>query len=194
MKPTYLFIFLFSITTVVKAQINLDACEKLYNNTTYALAHAKKALKVTGFDHQVYYSERSLAMFENVENEIADCGCLVAEEKSYQAKENLKKAVDPQDWKAGRFYTQKALSEIDELLLALDNCSSENYVEPTVQSINTKESTEMNKNLAALNTSVDQIIELLQEPSNLNLTEAQQDIYQEKTKALLQAALLKLEK
>lgn len=194
MKPTFSFLLLFVITTVVQAQIDHNACEKLYNNTTYALAHAKKAMKVTGFDHQVYYSERSLAMFDNVEKEIIDCGCSMAEEKSYQAKENLKKAVDPLDWKAGRFYTQKALAEIDALLLALDNCSSENYIEPTVQSTNTIESTEMNKNLADLNTSVDLVIEMLQKPSYLNLTEAQQDIYHEKTKALLQAALLKLDK
>ena len=209
----YTIALLFSSTLIAKAAST--ACDDLYSQTTYALSHAKKALKATNFEHQMYYAERALTMMEKAEALIADCGCKNSGERNYQAIKNLKKAIEPNDWEAGRFYSKKALSEIRELITALDICSNTNAEEsgtmPEAQSESVVDpktmldsgaldqyTQELQQNYEKLNVSLMQLNNSLRYNSSTHqeLGEAyqqQQQLYAIKTKKLLQEALDKLE-
>ena len=207
MKKTYLALTLL-LSFISFAQEESSSCDNLYSNVTYALSHTKKAIEVTGFDHQVYYAERALSMFEKSKDDILKCTCSNAEEKSFQATSHLKKAVDPADWYAGRFYSKKALNEINELITALDNCSTES-LKASNQADLDKDlaiSTESNQDIEAnhleynaylddLNSSIEKLLLQLQKDfASKNESDAvQKKYYSEQTKKLLQSAILQID-
>lgn len=98
-------------------------CDNFYSKVTYALSHGKKAMDATNFEHQMYYAERALTALEKGEAFMAECSCDKAENKTIDAMETLGKAIEPADWEAGRFFTKKALGEINELITILDQCT-----------------------------------------------------------------------
>lgn len=98
-------------------------CDNFYSKVTYALSHGKKAMDATNFEHQMYYAERALTALEKGEAFMADCSCDKAKGKTVDAMETLDKAIEPADWEAGRFFTKKALGEINELITILDQCT-----------------------------------------------------------------------
>lgn len=99
-------------------------CTNAYSSASYGLAHAKKSLSSNNFDHQRYYAERALTAFEKTESLAANCGCEASGEPIWQGMDNLKKAIDPKDWEMGRYYTKKALANAQDLMAALDRCTS----------------------------------------------------------------------
>ena len=125
MRPLLYLLLLCPI--VIQAKKSSTACENLYSKTVYALSHTKNALKATNFEHQMYYAERAMTMMESAKLLITNCECSDSEEKNYQAIQNLSRALNPVDWEAGRFYSKKALAEIQSLITSLDLCSSESY-------------------------------------------------------------------
>ncbi|MBO0340809.1 MAG: hypothetical protein VX798_12600 [Bacteroidota bacterium] len=111
-----------------------NQCDNFYSKVTYALSHGKKAMEATNFEHQMYYAERALTALEKGETFMADCSCVKAKNKTLDAMETLDKAIDPADWEAGRFFTKKALGEINELITILDQCTlGTTTTEPTVE-------------------------------------------------------------
>ena len=115
---TFLFILLFAASSA-KAD-----CTDAYASASYALSHAKQGLSANNFDHQRYYAERSLEAFEKTQGLTENCGCNASREPIWNGMVNLRKAIDPKDWEMGRFYTKKALANAQELLTALDLCTS----------------------------------------------------------------------
>lgn len=206
MKKTYITAILL-LPLLVNAQEETNPCENLYSNVTYALAHTKKALKVTGFDHQVYYAKKALSMFDESKKDIELCNCKSVEDQSFDAILNLNKAVDPIDWYAGRFYSKKALEEIDALITILDNCSSDSYAESAdIVSNDTQLSSDDGQDIEAahlqynsyldeLNTSIEKL--LLQLEKDFTTEEEgdviQRKFYRERTKKLLKSAILQIE-
>ena len=100
-----------------------NQCDNFYSKVTYALSHGKKAMEATNFEHQMYYAERALTALEKGETFMAECSCVKAKNKTLDAMETLDKAIEPADWEAGRFFTKKALAEINELITILDQCT-----------------------------------------------------------------------
>ncbi|MBO0323382.1 hypothetical protein J0X14_13820 [Muricauda sp. CAU 1633] len=98
-------------------------CDNYYSKVTYALNHCKKAMTATNFEHQMYYAERALTALEKADEFKGDCVCKKAYDKAYDTKQTLDKAIEPIDWEAGRFYTKKALGQINELITFLDECT-----------------------------------------------------------------------
>lgn len=99
-------------------------CTNAYSSASYALAHAKKAMSADNFDHQRYYAERALIAFEKTQAMTEECGCETSDTYIYNGIDNLTKAVDPKDWEMGRYYTKKAVADAQDLLVALDLCTS----------------------------------------------------------------------
>ncbi len=99
-------------------------CTNAYASATYGLAHAKKSLSANNFDHQQYYAERALTAFEKTEGLAQNCGCEGSRNPILNGMDNLRKAIDPKDWEMGRYYTKKALANAQELMAALDVCTS----------------------------------------------------------------------
>ncbi|MER3373720.1 MAG: hypothetical protein RIM83_03700 [Allomuricauda sp.] len=100
-----------------------NQCDNYYSKVTYALNHCKKAMEATNFEHQMYYAERALTALEKADEFKGDCVCKKAYDKAYDTKQTLDKAIEPVDWEAGRFFTKKALGEINELITFLDECT-----------------------------------------------------------------------
>jgi len=119
MKNSTLFIVFLITTFAVKAN-----CTNAYSSASYALAHAKKAMSSNNFDHQRYYAERALTAFEKTQSLTEDCGCEASSESIFNGIGNLTKAIDPKDWEMGRYYTKKAVANAQDLLVALDLCTS----------------------------------------------------------------------
>lgn len=99
-------------------------CTSAYSAASYALAHTKKALKADNFDHQMLYADRGVEAMEKAQVLIEDCGCQGALNQIIEAHDNLLKAVEPDDWKAGRFFTQIALDHIKNVMGELDRCTT----------------------------------------------------------------------
>lgn len=110
--------FLFAIQAVFP-----NPCDNFYSKVTYALNHGKKAMTATNFEHQVYYAERAYEALETSKSFMGDCNCAKAQTQSTEAMETLDKAIDPADWEAGRFFTKKALAQINELITSIDQCT-----------------------------------------------------------------------
>ncbi|NKI32120.1 hypothetical protein [Croceivirga thetidis] len=204
MKNAY-FILLFMVSLVLKAQSEDSSCQLLYSNVTNALSHTKKAVDVTGFDHQVYFAKRALSIFEDSKKHIELCQCSAVEDKSFEISKNLKKAVDPIDWYAGRFYSKKALEEIDGLITLLDYCSTSSYVEPIMASNNDEQKDagediesahlQYNSYLEDLNSSIEKLLFQLEKDFTTGQEGdvIQRKFYSERTKKLLQSAILQIE-
>lgn len=110
--------FLFAIQATYSNQ-----CDNFYAKVTYALSHGKKAMEATNFEHQMYYAERALTALEKSETYMDECGCEKAKNKTLDAMETLAQAIEPADWEAGRFFTKKAIGEINELITIIDQCT-----------------------------------------------------------------------
>ncbi len=104
-------------------QAAFSQCDNFYSKVTYALNHCKKGMSATNFEHQMYYAERALTALEKSEQFKNECNCAKAEDKTLDALETLDKAIEPIDWEAGRFFTKKALGQINELITILDECT-----------------------------------------------------------------------
>ena len=100
-------------------------CTSLYSAVTYAFSHSGKSLKANNFDHQRYYAKRSMEAIEKAEEQLGSCGCTKAGPIIYDVKDNLEKAMDPEDWDMGRFYVKKARAFLDELITTLDLCTAD---------------------------------------------------------------------
>ncbi|MDF0716456.1 hypothetical protein PY092_09875 [Muricauda sp. 334s03] len=110
-----------------------NQCDNFYSKVTYALSHGKKAMNATNFEHQMYYAERALTAMEKAESFMADCSCEKAKNKTLDAMETLEQAIEPADWEAGRFFTKKALGEINELITIIDQCTLGTTNEATIE-------------------------------------------------------------
>jgi hypothetical protein len=150
----------------------------------------------------MYYAERALQMMEQAKGNISACGCANSEEKNYQAIQSLDKAISPYDWEAGRFYSKKALAEIQELITALDLCSNEAYEEPVLEQQESTVQEESNnartvllntqKQFDALEVSVQTLLDTLTSDDANEITDEKQ-LIADRTKKLLEEALTKLQ-
>ena len=100
-----------------------NPCDDFYAKVTYALNHGKKAMTATNFEHQKYYAERAYEALENSKSFMGSCNCAKAETQTTEAMESLDKASVPADWEAGRFFTKKALAQINDLITSIDQCT-----------------------------------------------------------------------
>lgn len=92
---------------------------------TYAFSHSRKSLKANNFDHQRYYAKRSLKALEKAEEQTEGCDCTRVNDIMYDIRENLERAIDPEDWDTGRFYVKKAREYLSEAITALDMCTTD---------------------------------------------------------------------
>lgn len=114
---------LVAIAFLCALQAAFSQCDNFYSKVTYALNHCKKGMTATNFEHQMYYAERALTALEKSKAFREGCDCAKAENKTLDALETLDKAIEPIDWEAGRFFTKKALGQINELITILDECT-----------------------------------------------------------------------
>ncbi|MBL7472270.1 hypothetical protein [Robertkochia sediminum] len=101
-------------------------CTTAYSAASYALAHTKRALKSDNFDHQMQYAARGVEAMEKAQTLIEECGCQPALDQLALGLNNLSRAVEPEDWDAGRYYTKIALAHVQSMMGELDLCTASN--------------------------------------------------------------------
>ncbi|QNJ97181.1 hypothetical protein [Constantimarinum furrinae] len=119
-KTITLFLFLISFYTVA-ATIN---CGTAYQDGTYGLQHAEKALEANNIKHLKEYALRSMEAQQRVFESTEQCGCSEANNSSYNAIEKLKKALAAEKFDMVRYYVKNALADTRSVLLALDLCTA----------------------------------------------------------------------
>lgn len=117
MKQTCLLLFALLIFSAASAK---DNCDLVYSTASYALNHAKSALKANNFDHQVYYSEKAMESYEKLLRLVQKNDCVDLTEKIENILADAKKASDPADWDRGRYYSKKVFNSTVDLLTAMD--------------------------------------------------------------------------
>ena len=105
---------------------NENDCSDVYNMATYALSHSKKALKSNNFDHQIYYSGKTLESYKKIAEGMKSCDCKDATEKILDITIYAEKAADPVDWDRGRYYSKKVYLSTQELITTLDMWTESN--------------------------------------------------------------------
>ncbi|MGW9686105.1 hypothetical protein [Flagellimonas sp. 2504JD1-5] len=115
---------LFALAFILAINLSFsNQCDNYYAKVTYGLSHSKKALSATNFEHQMYYADRAKIALEQSKSFMAECGCAKTEDKTLDILETLDKAIEPVDWDAGRFFSKKAMKQINELITILDECT-----------------------------------------------------------------------
>ncbi len=99
--------------------------EAVYSKASYSLSHSKKALSSNNFDHQKYYSEKVLDSYEILYSHLEECDCQDLKYKVEDIIKDANKAIDPDTWEIGRYYSKKVYLQTQDLITALDQRASE---------------------------------------------------------------------
>ncbi|MBC9798320.1 hypothetical protein [Sinomicrobium weinanense] len=116
---------IFCIFFLMSSVFAFADCITLYSSVTYAFSHSGRSLKADNFDHQRYYAKRALRSLEKAEEQMGSCDCAKINDIMYDVRENLERAIDPDDWDTGRFYVKKAREYLSETMTALDVCAAD---------------------------------------------------------------------
>jgi len=120
-----LLIIIISVLSFMSSN-NENDCSVVYNMATYALSHSKKALKSNNFDHQIYYSGKTLESYKKIAVGMKNCDCKNATELIIDITIDAEKAADPVDWDRGRYYSKKVYLNTQELITVLDMWTTSN--------------------------------------------------------------------
>ncbi len=99
--------------------------EAVYSKASYSLSHSKKALSSNNFDHQKYYSEKVLDSYEILYSHLEKCDCQDLKYKVEDIIKDANKAIDPDTWEIGRYYSKKVYLQTQDLITTLDQRASE---------------------------------------------------------------------
>jgi hypothetical protein len=122
MNPKLIVIFA-AVISLFCSSSPQSVCADAYTSASYGLSHSKKAFNAHNFDHQKYYAGRALEALEKTRDLVGECGCTGAMNSIEDGMENLEEALDPTDWKMGRYYSKKAMENAYSVLENLDLCS-----------------------------------------------------------------------
>jgi hypothetical protein len=98
-------------------------CGTAYQDGTYGLQHAEKALEANNVKQLKQYTRRAKEAQERVLAATDRCGCSEANNSSYNAIEKLEKALAAEKFDMVRYYVKNALSDSRSVLVALDLCA-----------------------------------------------------------------------
>ena len=120
MKKVFLLFFSLSIFSFASAK---DDCELVYSTASYALNHAKRALKANNYEHQKYYSGKALESYDKLFKLLESSQCEGLSEIVQDIIADALKAADPADWDRGRYYSKKVFISTQDLITQLDSQS-----------------------------------------------------------------------
>ncbi len=99
-------------------------CEGSYQNASYGLIHTEKAMEANNTTHLKEFALRAKIALEKVRETTQKCGCTDANYASYDAVENLEKALEKEKFEDVRFLVSRAKALSKEALVALDKCNA----------------------------------------------------------------------
>ncbi len=105
---------------------NSSDCNLAYQDATYGFQHAETAMEANNIEHLKEFAKRSKIAIEKVLISTEKCGCIDANNASYEALENLNKALQKEKFETTRLFVNRAKSNAHSIIVALDICSEEN--------------------------------------------------------------------
>lgn len=116
------FLISFSFLILINGTVDWDT---VYSKASYSLSHSKKALASNNFDHQKYYSQKVLISYEVLYSHLEECNCQDLKYKVEDIIKDANKAVHPDTWEIGRYYSKKVYLQTQDLLTVLDQRATE---------------------------------------------------------------------
>jgi hypothetical protein len=101
-------------------------CNLAYQDATYGFQHAETAMEANNIEHLKEFAKRSKIAIEKVLISTEKCGCTEANNASYEALENLNKALGKEKFETTRLFVNRAKTNAHAIIVALDICSVEN--------------------------------------------------------------------
>lgn len=117
-------LFFAALVLLISPTFAKEECKESYQNASYGLIHVKKALEANNATHLKEYALRSKIALEKVLAATEKCGCVDANDASYNALQNLDKALDKDEFEAIRYRVSKAKTFAKATLVALDVCDA----------------------------------------------------------------------
>ena len=105
---------------------NSTECHLAYQDATYGFQHAESAMEANNIEHLKEFAKRSKIAIEKVLISTEKCGCIEANNASYEALENLNKALEKEKFETTRLFVNRAKKNAHSIIIALDICSVEN--------------------------------------------------------------------
>ncbi|MEL6809810.1 MAG: hypothetical protein AAFP76_00555 [Bacteroidota bacterium] len=99
-------------------------CHEAYQDATYGFQHAETAMESNNLAQLKEYAERSEIAIKKVMTATEKCGCTDANYASYDALENLDKALEKEKFESVRMFVNRAKTNAKEIIIALDVCNS----------------------------------------------------------------------
>lgn len=109
--------------TFVFTSLHAVGCEVAYQDATYGYQHAETAMEANNVEQLRQYAIRSQAAIEKVLLSTEKCGCEGANNASYDALDNLGKALEKEKFEAVRLFVNRAKQNAKDIMVALDLCS-----------------------------------------------------------------------
>jgi len=167
-----LFFTLSIFVIILCSNLPKSSCADAYTSASYGLSHSKKAFDAHNFDHQKYYAGRALEALEKTRDLVGECGCTAAMNAIEDGIENMEEALDPVDWKMGRYYTKRAMENSYSILENLDVCSTETETSTESKDAAVDEPTPQITEEAEITTvEFDQNLEILEQSTQAHLKE-----------------------
>jgi hypothetical protein len=123
LKTTLLLLFIAPALPVLANDCNLA-----YQQASYGLEHAEKAMASNNLEHLKLYAGRSSEALNKSYSYAGECGCKKAAESAYDAIEDLTRALSYDSFEKARYYTKESLKLTREILVSLDICGQEDTV------------------------------------------------------------------
>ncbi len=123
MKKHLSILFLLCFVFSINAQ---DVYEDALTAASYAYSHSKKAHAANNVFHTQEYADKAIVAFEKVESLSKLCGCTTANEKAYEAIDDLQSALDEDTFERSRFYVKRAKENGEQILSLITECEANN--------------------------------------------------------------------
>lgn len=107
----------FSFLFLINDTVDWDA---VYTKASYSLSHSKKALSSNNFDQQKQYSAKVLDSYQVLYDHLRACDCQDLKYKVEDIIKDANKAIDPDTWEIGRYYSKKVYLQTQDLITELD--------------------------------------------------------------------------
>jgi len=117
-------ITLIAFFALISAATYAAECEVAYQDATYGYQHAETAMEANNVKQLKQYANRSKIAIQKVLLSTEKCGCQDANNASYDALDNLDKALEKVKFEAVRLFVNRAKTNAKNIIIALDVCSA----------------------------------------------------------------------
>ncbi len=122
MKKIALILILSCFIPKINAQ---NVFDNALTAASYAYSHSKKAHGANNVFHTQEYADKAIEAFEKVENLADECGCSVANETAYKAKEDMLSSLEQDTFERSRFFAKRAKELGSQILEQLTQCQAD---------------------------------------------------------------------